>query len=251
MRIQLLTHPRSGSTYYAGLLQGYIREYPNFEIQYEPFNADWITKQENISYDEFPAYAKNLIEKFKHTEHCLVKNHMFNMFYLYNLDKALWDEYMSLDWHTIVLVRKNVFDTVLSLSLARAKDVWFYDKDEKVDKKEIPMDIFHRTMLDCLNNYRKFRTNELGITYNQVIYYEDLTSNPIEDLKKSKFIPTFIEGFETNVHRGPSKESSISNIGHLKTYFNNYIKTNRIRLVKPDGFIDEEFTNYERFIPKP
>ncbi len=250
MRIQLLTHPRSGSTYYAGLLERYIREYPNFEIQYEPFNIDWITARENISRDDFPKYAEDRVDAFSKTDHCLVKNHMFNMFHLHSMSKDLWDKYMSLDWHTVVLVRKNVFDTTMSLALARTKDVWFYDKDATVDKKTIPLDIFHRTMLDCLNNYRKFKSNDLGIVYNQVIYYEDLTSNPIEDVKKSGFIPTFIEGMESRVHRGPSKESSIDNIEQLKQYFRNFMVANKIKLVKEDGFLDEQFANYERFIPK-
>jgi hypothetical protein len=249
MRIQLLTHPRSGSTYYAGLLERYIREYPNFEIQYEPFNIDWITTREKIEHHNFPKYAEDRVEAFSKTAHCLVKNHMFNMFHLHSMKNNLWDRYMSLNWHTVVLVRKNVFDTVMSLALARTKDVWFYDKDAMVDKKSIPLDIFHRTMLDCLNNYRKFRSNELGIVYNQVIYYEDLTSNPIEDVKKSGFIPTYINGMESQVHRGPSKESSIANIDQLKSYFTNFIRANKIKIVTPDGFLDEEFSDYERFIP--
>lgn len=248
MRIQLLTHPRSGSTYYSGLLERYIREYPDFKIYYEPFNIDWITKRENISYDDFPKWATNTIDDLESSNHCLVKNHMFNVLYMNTHQKDLWEHYKSLDWYTIVLVRKNVFETTMSLAHARQKDKWFYSAQDKIETKSIDIDVFDRALRDTLNNIRRFRTNDLHIPYNQIIYYEDLTSDPIKDVAKTGFVPTYLEGFSSNVKKGPKKEDLIDNINELTDYFNNYIKSNKIRIVKEDGFIDENFCNFERHL---
>jgi len=250
MRIQLLTHPRSGSTYFSGILERYIREYPNFKIHYEPFNIDWVTKRENISHNDFSNWANGVLEDFYSSNHCLVKNHMFNTLYMHDHQKELWKKFVDLDWYTIVMVRKNVLDTTMSLAHARQKDKWFYSSEDEIHKKSVDLDIFDRAMRDTLNNVRKFRTNDLEIPYNQIIYYEDLTSDPLMDITKTGFIPTYIEGFESNVKKGPKKTALIDNIEELKDYFHNYISDNKIRLVKEDGFIDEDFCNFERHLFK-
>ena len=141
---------------------------------------------------------------------------------LYHIEK--------LNLYNIVILRKNIFNNAISLAVAKTKNEWFDYKDMSV------ITIEEKFFIECLYSYlvnlRLFKENKWNLKYNEVIFYEDLTFNPVVDFSNLNFCNTKnLKNIKlpNNFKKSPSKKDTVRNydtlyniaVSNLKTYANN------------------------------
>ena len=172
MKIQILSLPRTGSAYLRKMLSFQMYNYNNFYTISEPFNH---SKTNIKGHKDKNAIIENIIN----SNHVLVKNHIHEIF---NIKKLLLNQYCSVDWFTICLLRKNVFEMTLSRAIALQTNKW-----DNQNYKNLTIKIDNKFFKECLNEsirwIRLIKQNQLNFNYNKIIYYEDLKFNSLDDLK--------------------------------------------------------------------
>jgi len=146
--------------------------YNNFYTISEPFNH---SKNNIKSYRNKNKIVKNMI-KFNYV---LVKSHVHQLF---DIDKLLLEKYCSVDWITICLLRKNVFEMTLSLAIALKTNVWGNQNYNNL-KINIESNFFKNCLQDSIKWIQIMKQNHFNFNYNKIIYYEDLNFNSLDDLK--------------------------------------------------------------------
>ena len=166
MKIQVLSNPRTGSSYLYDIL---TMQHDTFECMHEPFAA---------SHNEY----KTILEQINASKNIIVKNHMYHLGQLETHN--LLEQFKPIKFdHTIVLIRKDLFETALSLSLAMTVNQW--NKDE-LNFESIKIDVstfdsaINATWLELLRIIR----NEYDIEYNEIVYYENLIFDEKSKYKK-------------------------------------------------------------------
>lgn len=195
MRINILSHPRSGSNY---LYDIFTQAYPNHHCYFEPnrISKDDVVLQNNISksnlrQDGFTGWGHNDI---------ITKNHVYH-------------EQPPGSWTTIKIIRKDLFEASLSFALGLTSKNFVLNNNIKYEVKE---EIYDWALDFIFNQQRKMK----DIISDYTIYYEDLTFNPNLDLEQL--------GFKTDkviepISKMADKESTILNYNELR---NRYEKAN-------------------------
>ena len=95
-------------------------------------------------------------------------------------------QYKDNNIDNILMIRKNIWNTTLSLSIAQLKNEWFDYKN--MSSIEIDVD-FHRKSINLyFQNLIGLHENKYNLNYNEIIFYEDLTFDPKTDFSRNQKI---------------------------------------------------------------
>lgn len=207
MRIQIISTPRSGSTYlYTILTQalpdhvGYMEQRP---IRYLDKLTPWRV--------EFEEKAKKQLAKMHDITNYMEENENWSLPNIITKSHVDTARIPQGNFYKILLTRKNLFKQVLSLAIATQTKNFFDPEIEPIGlSPKLFEDSFHRVI-----QYNKIaKTIEADIK----IYYEDLTFDPKKDLKTL--------GIETDMEikptlRNKSGNQTVLNMVQIKGLYNN------------------------------
>lgn len=208
MKIQILSLPRTGSSYLRSMLNSQMRNYNNFYTISEPFNH---SKNNIKSYKN----KNKIIKNINKSNYILVKSHIYQLF---DIDKLLLEKYCSVDWFTICLLRKNIFEMTLSRAIALKTNVWNNQKHNNL-KINIDSGFFKNCLQDSVKWIQIMKQNHFNFNYNKIIYYEDLNFNSLDDLKILNISLPHVKLYESK--KRYSKKKVVLNYNEL---FDNSIK---------------------------
>jgi len=242
--IQILGFPRMGTTYLANLLF-YSNETPDILIS-EPFNKyqilykkkrkpmEKIKVKKSCHGDIFEGtIIDNLNTYIDDVSEIIVKNH-FNK----NIIKMINDD----SFYNIFIFRKNLFETSLSLSLAKITGIWnsYHEKRYMISNY-----MFKSIITTYLNQYLLY-LKIITIHLDAIVFYEDFTFDPVIDLKKFNLTCSndIYENFDEEI---TPKQHVIINYNRLKKIYYDYVKDINIPGITIDGEIIhlDKFKEYE------
>lgn len=183
MRIQVVSVPRSGSTYFYRMLTRYtyINECPWPVGWGEWLNPELIgrdTERQGISYAEAKSRRLSTARKLKNI---VIKTQM-----AFLRDPETRDVCMDpqLDWYNIFFYRKNIFEMALSMEIAgKTGEFVYYDNTAEL---EVDVASFKNSLNYYRSEYNRIQNNEYGFEFQEVVAYEDLTFNEDTDFHNLK-----------------------------------------------------------------
>lgn len=196
--------PRSASNYlYNILVQNFPDHYNEKYILESYFDSNKIN---------------DLIQKYSQKKDVILKIHARNMFdYSGNL---LTDYFLNKEWHKIILMRKNLFNATLSLSVAKMSN----EIVERKVRNNFNITISTKFFISCLENHLKdlnaFSYLKENFLINNVVYYEDLTFIQTQDIS-TLGLPINVEN---NIKQKKYSPRNVNNIDELKNIFFKRIK---------------------------
>jgi len=172
MKIQILSMPRTGSSYLKTMLNFQMTKYVNYFTISEPFND---SKQSLIKYQN----RNTIINSIKSSDNALVKSHIHELINIQHTD--VFKEYSAIDWYTICLLRRNIFTLTLSRVIAISTGVWD-NQNFKNLIMHIDFEIFKNYLIQTLNWIRFIKLNSFNFIFHKVVFYEDLLFKSESDL---------------------------------------------------------------------
>lgn len=171
MKFLILSSSRTGSTYLAMTIYSLLPD-PSLLLA-EPFQK--------------PIIDYTLIQQIKQQKNVVLKTHLNQ---LYRLPKEHIDYFLSKKFKIILLLRKNLFNCTFSASVANAIDN-YNDKKYNSVQLNIDIDYFLKTLNRKIFFWEKFAELKQKNSYSKIVYFEDLSFNPLTDaalfLKKFNF----------------------------------------------------------------
>ena len=249
-KIHLLSNPRNGSTYMGNLLRTYIApntkyirnqltEPPRFNITNEPFRYEGEDGQSKYKHttDELK-FLKYGLTTIKNLDKLVVKNHITHLNTLSTFN--LLDEFKSLNLYTIVLLRKNIFESSLSMAIANTKREWINYKD--FTRLEIPVSVFQENLTYMINNSNELIKNKFNIYYNEIIYFEDLKFWGRHDFANTELCNISKENLKKvdmpkKIYKAPDKKDVVINYDELYDFSLEYIPSVEQDFCKFDGTV--------------
>lgn len=235
--ILIMTTPRTAGTYLFHALsalynmqadQFFCNEFDityNKKIWDEPFNGYDKLAKYDINRRNYEIEKK--IEILSNNFH--VSKHHYP--YFKNLlSKNEWESFRKINYDKrIFLYRKNLIDLAKSHCLAKMTHIWqgnAVTNEYKNKEYEISHTMLIDTLTQAIDDLEIHVDNELKISYNKVIAYEDLTFDPTCDVKKivGQTIISNIKDIKTKM---PAKK--IINEEQINHWALSYIKTRKLR----------------------
>jgi len=255
-RVQLLSNPRNGSTYMGNVLREYIAPVtknirnslthpPRFNFSNEPFRYGVHGERTVHLTDEYE-FLRFGMDKIKQLDKVVVKNHAVH---LMSLEKHnLIDEFKSLNFYTIVLLRKDIFESSLSMTLSTIKGEWLNYKD--FTRLEIPVSEFTKHINSMINATERLVKNEYELKFNEIIYFEDLKFCARHDFANTKLCNVSKENLKKiempkSKYKSPEKKEVVINYDELYEFALDYIPSIEQDFCKFDGTVmtDIKFNN--------
>jgi hypothetical protein len=235
MKVHIIGHPRSGSSY----CQSIFSESVNMDELnlIEPFR--YPVRRQLFARHPVNAVtvesANKELARIADAPHVTVKNHISHLKELYKIN--LLDKLLSIKFDkTIGIMRKNIFETSLSLAIAKQKRFWGthmpHPNQWVANKYKVASIIVSDKMfIHCLdtiaNDIEELLENKYNIKYDHIIFYEDLTFdlnndyvNIVGEPFKSKIEPRYVAVW--------NKKEIVKNYDHLKEVFSDWKKNNII-----------------------
>lgn len=158
MRINILSHPRSGSNYLYDII---TKSYPDHICYFEP---NRISKNNKIIEENIKSTLRldNIIGW--DYDNIITKNHCYH-------------DQPPGNWHVIKIIRKNLFESSLSFSLGLTSKNFILNKK---DSYIVEPNLFKWSLNFLYDNHRKIKS----MPCDKLIYYENLTFCPNTDLLK-------------------------------------------------------------------
>jgi glutaredoxin-related protein len=230
MKILILSLPRSGSRYLTTLLYNYSPE--STLLLVEPFHRDFFNTQNQ-------KYISEVVKETMKNDNVILKTHLSQLTRQVKNKKHIDYFLNNKNWFRILLLRKDLFSCVLSYIVADALNNWG-DKKYKTKSLLINENLFIEELKSKMNAWNKFAQIKIEGQYNKIIYFEDLSFNLEEDIKKinqNSFTEKQIkiEFFK----KTPYEKLSIINKDNLKNIFNTYVNSFTFDKVKNNnGFLE-------------
>jgi len=204
MKIQIVSQVRSGSTYLCKLFGLYTANTYN-----EPFLDYNKLEQSSIkSIWQRRFDALNIDSSF------VIKSHYFQ---LEQMEQQLLNQIQEIDFDmTICLLRKDMFEQTLSHTIAQQSNVWSKPSDG-LDKLTIDETSFKHNIDFRFADVSNCIENKLGIKYDHVIFYEDLTFDPAKD--RLLFSLPSKEKYELPQTKFKDKQKQVTNYDALKDIY--------------------------------
>jgi hypothetical protein len=168
---------------------------------------------------------------------CFVMKTQFNEIeHLFN--NGFLEKFKSLNTYNIMLMRKDVFEAALSLSVAITKNEFINFKN--FDEITIDCGMLIHMVDFLLTGYEQLINNVWNLVYNEIVYYEDLVFTPKLDFEYTQLYrssPGIIEEcvLDKCEYKAPKKELTVKNYSELKSFVINYLSQKTIKGVKIDG----------------
>lgn len=218
MLYEIVSQPRSGSTYLFKVLRYYLgnqkinHRYTN-EIFGEWHFGDWNKNRQD------PAKVLDRLIQLTSYGNIAVKHHQVHLDFFEQTFPDLYQKYINLPSKRIVLIRDDVFEKTLSLMLAEHYDIWYEDID-KLKPIRIDPDFFRTMYKDTLIMHN--RLYDISPSADLVINYNQLTFWPRKDFYNLGLFDDI--NFDNlpktkTVKRNPPKKQTIENIDEIKNIY--------------------------------
>ncbi len=209
MKIQIISLPRSGSSYLRSMIDFHISNDNYFSIS-EPFN-----KEKKFIINE-------VLHKLKTHDVVLVKNHLNQ---LLDLEKKYFDKFKEIPWTTFFLMRKNLFNMTISRCISLISGIWDIHDGELTQTLHIDKDFFLYNFEWTLKYTYLLYNNCLSINYKKMIFYEDLFFDNFLDLKTLN-LESYYKGQEIITKKNIKKELVVDNLQELLDLSKSYFEKN-------------------------
>ena len=198
MKYNIISIPRSGSGYLRSLIAKNLETNDGFYSISEPFNP---TKNRTITPNE-------IIHKMISSDVVVTKNHINEL-----MSISDHNDFWSIPFIHVVLLRRNIFECTLSRCVAIHTKQWSEYKYTANDRFMIPQELFVSEFHNSISMWNAVSTNKFNISYDRVLYYEDLTFK--SDVDCSLFGIKY-NGKDVNYEKSPDKLSVVSNYSLLQ-----------------------------------
>ncbi len=218
--IHIVSLARSGSNYLHEIVcKGLDRSWnldPYYEFTIEPFNIDKLRT-------EIPNLRSLLTRRacfVGDTINVIVKNHYYELEYLNNYSQTLYQRAYQKSFYRVLLLRRNLWHSSMSLSISLAKGEWSQYTSSQVT---IDPRLFRQSINYYIMHLKDIQQNRLGLDYNKIVYYEDLSFDHVQDLEliglncKNKIT-------SMTTKKSYNKKMIVENYDELKYVFNEVIK---------------------------
>ena len=220
--VHLISTPRSGSTYFIRTIQEYYspQSLVNVKNVHEDYNepfAELSFESENTIKSRYDT----ILTRLHDSEYPLaIKSHYVHLTsvkkhnYMHKLNE--------IDFYNIGLIRKNVWETSLSLCIANIKNEWFgYEDYNTITIDEI---YYTQWLINCLAALTEFKNNQCDIKFNEIIFYEDFSFDPRTDYTKLKLYTQsrkFLDNrkLPSTFQPAPSKRDIVENYDRIRQVF--------------------------------
>jgi hypothetical protein len=206
--ILLVANPRTGSNYVSRILSHYLDR----EVLKSPFEPGDIIHAKDMSYDKLDDIVDGMLLE----ERYLVKVHPQQTSYREVIQyNDIFKKFYMHDFYTIGLIRRDIFATALSWSISLDTGIWLPPYD--YDRMEIDVESFVRQFKITLEAIDTM-VNHSMIDYDEVLYYEDIESIPLDDIRLLDICPVDVESYgeiET-LYKAPEKKDIVENIVELR-----------------------------------
>lgn len=220
--IQLISNPRSGSTYMFKTLCQYINPGQETAIDapgtlnevFCPFQAERMFPEMTLD----TVFAKH-ITRIKHSPTPIViKHHHWQLLQLQTEFPDLFAEYCELDSYNILLTRQDLFQVSLSAAIADKLREWNTYSNTRV---YISPNALHEQILKNVKFNDDIHQNKLGFDYDEAIFYETLDGAPKTDfnaLSLSSRVKSDFDVTLTQIEKAPNKSQQVTNYDDLEKY---------------------------------
>jgi hypothetical protein len=223
-KIHILGQARSGTTYLATALGGKIM--PTVDLFYsEPFNKDTrLYTKMDLNQVQHNAVMRDVILNWKSDKSIIMKNLLVQIAILEK--NNLLEDFLSADFYTILMVRRDLFQTAVSRSRAYLTSEYTRYTQALIT---IEPKVFANILTQVWCNHIELLQNRWGITYNEIVYYEDLSGDPDTDVANLKiYNPKYFRsnrGHKLAPQHAPDKKSTIVNYAELEVVAQQMTKT--------------------------
>lgn len=219
--VHLIGLPRSGTTYFARVIQEYYSPKSVADVKgirldlNEPFREDDAEDTDSVvqRYD-------NILNQLKQSKYPLtIKSHYCH---LHSISKHNYmQEIDQLNFYNIGLVRKDIWETSMSLAIANYKNQWF---DYDTDRFKMDVDFYDTWLKNCLGALTEFKQNKCNIDFNEIVFYEDLSLNPRTDFSNLKLCNQSFNSLHTvklfkTFKAAPRKTDIVLNYNQIRDYY--------------------------------
>jgi len=212
MKIQIISTPRSGSAYLRSMLDSYFNNNENYFSLSEPFNSG--------KFNNSQIYENYL--KIINSDVTVIKTHIHELVEFKKTNEDSYYSYLGHGWYNIILKRKDTFEATLSRVISEKTGNWDNPEIEH-PPIYIEIDYFFMKLKENIFWNRLLEENVLKLNYDTVIYYEDLSFIPKNDISMFNFKVT---GESTYTRKKmPDKTQRVSNYEELKSKTEDFLKT--------------------------
>jgi len=197
MKIQIISLPRSGSSYLRSMIDCQLNNVDDYFTISEPFN---LSKKHKLTQSE-------ILYQIKNKKNVLVKNIIFE---LENVDLNNLFDYI------ICLTRKDIFEATLSRVIALKTNKW----DEPQDSN-LKLTINFLEFKNFLDETVRWNKKILNIKSNKLVFYEDLTFDSLNDLSLFDNLISHKKSYQTVLLY--DKQKLVANYSELKQQSRNYL----------------------------
>lgn len=136
---------------------------------------------------------------------------------------------------SVFLIREDLEDSCLSYIYARISTIW--NSDTLVEYNEVSYDrALHQNVIKtCIKDYNKLKSLEYRLNLDYKLVYEDLTGNPVDDLKHL---------FEFEIH--PYTETRQPGIPLEYNWVKLLSKEDKIKKMKNYNVFNRDFTMFRK-----
>jgi len=219
-KIAIISLPRSGSTYMLEIAQ-FMQHY---NVDYcEPFHTG---KNPDLEYDTDYKKFVNKLKNIKNSNSALIKD-IGNLFWYISQKENHFEKFKDLDreyrnyvdanFYTVYIDRQNLFDIVLSYSVASETGKWHRKRFEfgMVKKITVSTELFAEAYY-TLKRQKNYVEN--FCEFDRIVDYDRLSFNPKQDLKT-------VFDFDLHSNKKPStvanarKNTTVKNYTELKQLY--------------------------------
>ena len=199
MRIRIITLPRTKATYLTKAITQAVNP-EQFKV-----NSDYYNEPYNNRAD--PGAA---LEWMKRDQKAVVKHHIRHLVAddVYN-SRQYFDQENQLPWYNVAVVRRDLFATAVSYCRSRMLNHWHSYSPQQVT---IDPDLFCGSVLALWGSVVHIVRNEHRIPYDAVVYSEDFSFQPNQDvyLSTGRAVPSF------DVDSTASPSNTVLNLDQLR-----------------------------------
>lgn len=220
-KVLIVGMPRAGTTYVLHLMSAYL---DTMHLS-EPIGSvlvDWRASGKDVS--EIPQLFKNAVTSIRQyvddNDKCVIKDHIQNYrSYGKHTGKTYPWEKLYKDFYKIKLFRRDFKALVFSMAISKTTRVFnVANKDELVRSVTIDETFFKQVLIDQWDILQLMYEDKLE--YDEVVYFDDFTGDPVEDQKLLAYTRDNIKNIYVPIKKANPHREVISNYDELEKIFN-------------------------------
>lgn len=238
--VQIISNPRNGSTYLQRVLCHHLM---NENSEYIGINEPFLIPFDITEKADITKFFDHQLMEIEKSVPVVMKTHITQIVDL--REYGVIDHYYQTPYYTVVIIRKDVFESALSLCIADIKKEFVeYHNFEKVDITAATIIAYIENQLWDLAYICK---NEFKIPYDEIVFMEDLTFDPVTDYHNMKLCNQPIEllkPFDLSKLKAPNKNTIVDNYDFLREVATEYLSTKTYEYATFDGTMMHDIKFY-------